>query len=194
MYRSREQQIVEATSRLRECAAREHSAQITVSADDLRLLLAASKDMAEQDAHRIKQLAQTLGECIVLAGITRPNVSLSGPELLLFGQDLKELLERAGAKGTTVRDDLDVDDAKAQLEEATKALIRATERQYPAGSLVNALIGRHVIQGEVYPHSKYKSLHRADEIVITNVKTGARRRITHSQVKAATVVSQKATA
>ena len=43
---------------------------------------------------QIKMLGQLLGECIIAAGIVRPDSELSGPQLLLFGQDLKEYLER----------------------------------------------------------------------------------------------------
>lgn len=42
--------------------------------------------------HQIRLLGQALGECISAAGIIRPNASLSGPELLMFADDLKHHL------------------------------------------------------------------------------------------------------
>ncbi|MPQ69483.1 hypothetical protein [Pseudomonas sp. MWU12-2323] len=44
-------------------------------------------------AHHAQLLGQALGECIFAAKIIRPNVSLTGPELLMFAQDLKIHLE-----------------------------------------------------------------------------------------------------
>jgi len=42
--------------------------------------------------HQMKLLGQALGECIAAAGITRPGAALTGPELLMFADDLKEHL------------------------------------------------------------------------------------------------------
>lgn len=36
-----------------------------------------------------RMLAQALGECLIASGIVRKDVSLSGPELLMFAEDLK---------------------------------------------------------------------------------------------------------
>lgn len=50
----------------------------------------ASRRALPTDAEQhIQLLGQLLGECIVTAGITRPDAPLSGPELLMFGNDLK---------------------------------------------------------------------------------------------------------
>lgn len=52
----------------------------------------------EEQEHHIRLLGQVLAECIVAAGITRPDVSLTGPQLLMFGEDLKrQLLEQKSA-------------------------------------------------------------------------------------------------
>lgn len=47
----------------------------------------------EELEHQVNRLGQALGECIVAAGIIRPDASLTGPELLMFAQDLKTHLE-----------------------------------------------------------------------------------------------------
>ncbi|MFL1449213.1 hypothetical protein ACI77O_12530 [Pseudomonas tritici] len=83
--------------RLHEIAHRDSASKVTVSAEDLRQLLAekshsgvsAMQAQLDQAIHQMQQLGQTLGECIAKAGITNPEFSLSGPELLFFGEDLK---------------------------------------------------------------------------------------------------------
>lgn len=45
-----------------------------------------------EDKRQLQLLGQALGECIAAAGIIRPDVSLSGPELLMFAEDLKRHL------------------------------------------------------------------------------------------------------
>lgn len=54
--------------------------------------------------HHAQLLGQALGECIVAAGITRPDASLSGPELLMFAEDLKRHLT-AQAAGLSEQDE-----------------------------------------------------------------------------------------
>ncbi|HHM6437166.1 TPA: hypothetical protein ACRL36_000760 [Pseudomonas aeruginosa] len=44
---------------------------------------------ADQLEHERDLLGQALGECIEAAGITNPGVALTGPQLLLFAEDLK---------------------------------------------------------------------------------------------------------
>lgn len=91
----------EVAARLHEIAHRDSATKVTVSADDLRqLLLEASSGAlatAQRDEaiHQMQQLGQTLGECIVAAGITNPEFALSGPELLMFGEDLKTHLAQS---------------------------------------------------------------------------------------------------
>lgn len=41
------------------------------------------------EAERVELLGQALGECIVEAGIIRPDVGLTGPQLLHFAKDLR---------------------------------------------------------------------------------------------------------
>lgn len=43
--------------------------------------------------HQRDRLGQLLGECIVAAGITNPDIPLDGPQLLMFGTDLLEHLK-----------------------------------------------------------------------------------------------------
>lgn len=45
--------------------------------------------------HHVHQLGQALGECIAAAGIIRPDVYLSGPELLMFAEDLRTVLAQS---------------------------------------------------------------------------------------------------
>lgn len=45
-----------------------------------------------ESEHHVHLLGQALGECIAAAGIIRPDASLSGPELLMFADDLKRHL------------------------------------------------------------------------------------------------------
>lgn len=47
---------------------------------------------AQESEHHARLLGQALGECIAAAGIIRPDASLSGPELLMFADDLKRHL------------------------------------------------------------------------------------------------------
>lgn len=55
----------------------------------------ATHDEQEQAAHEIRLLANALGECIQAAGITEPGAQLTGPQLLMFAEDLKHDLQRA---------------------------------------------------------------------------------------------------
>lgn len=48
-------------------------------------------DLAEA-SHQTKLLAQALGDCILASGIVRSDLDMSGPELVMFAEDLKELL------------------------------------------------------------------------------------------------------
>lgn len=56
---------------------------------------ALAHDEQEQAAHEIRLLANALGECIQAAGITAPGVPLTGPQLLMFAEDLKRDLQRS---------------------------------------------------------------------------------------------------
>jgi hypothetical protein len=83
-----------------------------------------------------------------------------------------------------VRDDLDVDDAEAQYEEAAKALVRAAERKYPVTSIIDVKLGNHIVKGEVMEHRQcwWSS---PGQFVIRNVKTDSLRKVTHYDVKRA---------
>lgn len=48
-------------------------------------------DLAEA-SHQTKLLAQALGDCILASGIVRSDLEMSGPQLLMFAEDLKEQL------------------------------------------------------------------------------------------------------
>ncbi|MFU7257610.1 hypothetical protein ACM742_07695 [Pseudomonas aeruginosa] len=61
----------------------------------LQARAALAHDEQEQAAHEIRLLANALGECIQAAGITAPGVPLTGPQLLMFAEDLKRDLQRA---------------------------------------------------------------------------------------------------
>ena len=52
------------------------------------------KMSAERTERHAALLAQALGECLIAAGITQPDASLSGPDLLMFADDLKRQLSR----------------------------------------------------------------------------------------------------
>ncbi|BBP82419.1 hypothetical protein PHLH8_20610 [Pseudomonas sp. Pc102] len=54
---------------------------------------------AEETAHQIRLLATALGECIEAAGITTPGAAMSGPQLLMFADDLKQMLAAPPAAG-----------------------------------------------------------------------------------------------
>lgn len=55
-----------------------------------------------ESEHHVQMLGQALGECIAAAGIIRPDASLSGPELLMFADDLKRhLAQQTAPQGTT---------------------------------------------------------------------------------------------
>ncbi|WDS62508.1 hypothetical protein UFRH6_81 [Pseudomonas phage UF_RH6] len=56
---------------------------------------ALAHDEQEQAAHELRLLANALGECIQAAGITAPGVPLTGPQLLMFAEDLKRDLQRS---------------------------------------------------------------------------------------------------
>lgn len=47
-------------------------------------------------------LSDTLGKCIIASGIVRKDVSLSGPELLLFGDDLENMLQELSNKLSSI--------------------------------------------------------------------------------------------
>lgn len=47
-------------------------------------------------------LANTLGKCIIASGIVRENIVLSGPELIFFGEDLVQMLEKICQKMSTI--------------------------------------------------------------------------------------------
>lgn len=42
-----------------------------------------------ESGHQVRMLGQALGDCIVDAGIVKPGVGLTGPELLMFANDLR---------------------------------------------------------------------------------------------------------
>lgn len=244
--------ISEATARLREIAQQGSTITATVNIDDLRLLLDANISATTEAAHHSQLLGQALGECVVAAGITRPDASLTGPELLLFAQDLKTHLEstrqdkidvpsgfgwkvreRRHADGTLlgcfveapaspgmayglevlgddysgygdeegklahcnlivalansasgVRDDLSVDGAEAQYEEAAKSLIRAAVRQYPVHSTIEVKIGNHMITGEVTGHSDCW-WSQPGHFTIRNIHTGKLRTVSNYDVQKA---------
>lgn len=105
------EQTNEAISRLQIAAAYDDTAEVIVRVDDLRQLLAAvaqgkgcdadsldtndgvpsdKEDMIAELEHQNLALAQSLGECIVAAGIIQEDAALTGPQLLMFARDLKE--------------------------------------------------------------------------------------------------------
>lgn len=55
------------------------------------------KAQLSNQEHHLNLLAQALGNCIFAAGITRAGAALSGPELLMFADDLKRHLETQAA-------------------------------------------------------------------------------------------------
>lgn len=82
-----------------------HPTYITQMQDELM------GDMSEPEpnaTHREKLLAQSLGEVLVWAGVIRPDLELTGPELLMAAKTLTESApphqqkEQAGAKTTTM--------------------------------------------------------------------------------------------
>ncbi len=54
-----------------------------------------------------KLLAEALGKCLVASGIVRPDISMTGPELLMFSEDLGRLL--AEREEVTLSEDLPQD-------------------------------------------------------------------------------------
>lgn len=257
----------------------------------------AKKACLIEVGHQVGLLGQVLGDCIVEAGIIRPGVGLTGPELLMFANDLltyikqQQQMEAAAnavftfmlkypcespleflrcwnegnfdalraewpeapdeiyigpdqfhpktigfdaysttdAKSLTsvrllsqcrdnldsdagnidaliaevdaylagqpapisspdaaggIQDELDVDGAKAQYKAAAQALIRATQRQYPINSTVEAKVGGHLIRGTVIRHNDSWWCDPG-EFTIRNIATGKERKITHSHVKEA---------
>lgn len=107
-------QAADAAARLHEAAHRDGAEMATVSTEDLRQLLAVASHTQNNEAqvsilhigtsgrgkqifdhearHQLSLVAQALGESIAAAGIIRDGVSLTGPELLHFAQDLKHHL------------------------------------------------------------------------------------------------------
>ena len=111
----------EAISRLQKAAAYDDTADVFVRVDDLRLLLAAvaqgkgwdtdpldtknglpgdKEAMIADLEHQNLALAQSLGECIVAAGIIQEDAALTGPQLLMFARDLKEHVTSFGQSQT----------------------------------------------------------------------------------------------
>lgn len=86
--------VTAAAARLHEATRSVTDASITVSADDIREVLSFISQAGNPSAseNHAKLLGQMLGECIVTAGITHPDAPLSGPELLMFGKDLRNHL------------------------------------------------------------------------------------------------------
>ncbi|MGU0641449.1 hypothetical protein ACSEOW_30225 [Pseudomonas aeruginosa] len=56
---------------------------------------AMALESSAQTEHERDMLGQALGECIEAAGITAPGAPLTGPQLLMFAEDLKRDLKRA---------------------------------------------------------------------------------------------------
>lgn len=83
-----------------------------------------------------------------------------------------------------VRDDLTVEGAEAQYEEAAKALMRATERQYSVNSTIEVKVGKNLITGEVTGHSDCW-WSRPGLFLIRNIATGKVREVSHYHVKMA---------
>ncbi len=50
------------------------------------------RERALEGERHIKLLAEALGKCLVAAGIVRPDAALTGPELLMFAEDLERAL------------------------------------------------------------------------------------------------------
>lgn len=107
----------DALQRLHEAANLEGATMASVSTKDLRQLLASvahdnrgntqlstlhignsERGLVTTDApnHQHRLIGQALGECIAAAGIVRDGVGLSGQELLLLSDDLKDFI--AGAE------------------------------------------------------------------------------------------------
>lgn len=59
-----------------------------------------------ESGHQVRILGQALGDCIVDAGIVKPGVGLTGPELLMFSNDLrthiKQLMQSEDASNTVI--------------------------------------------------------------------------------------------
>ncbi|HEP8722238.1 TPA: hypothetical protein VDU44_000093 [Pseudomonas aeruginosa] len=63
--------------------------QFAEAVETLQAKLQSALAQADQLEHERDLLGQALGECIEAAGITTPGVALTGPQLLLFAEDLK---------------------------------------------------------------------------------------------------------
>ncbi|MCW4649239.1 hypothetical protein [Pseudomonas aeruginosa] len=62
---------------------------------DLLARAQAAEEAVAQAERERDLLGQLLGECVAAAGITRPDAGLTGPQLLMFGKDLKRDLEQS---------------------------------------------------------------------------------------------------
>lgn len=51
-----------------------------------------ARKLASEGERHIKLLAEALGKCLVAAGIVRSDAALTGPELLMFAEDLERAL------------------------------------------------------------------------------------------------------
>lgn len=63
--------------------------QFAEAVETLQAKLQSALAQTDQLEHERDLLGQALGECIEAAGITTPGVALTGPQLLLFAEDLK---------------------------------------------------------------------------------------------------------
>ncbi|MGE8446621.1 MAG: hypothetical protein ACN6O1_10420 [Comamonas sp.] len=78
-------------------------------------------DLAEA-SHQTKLLAQALGDCILASGIVRSDLDMSGPQLLMFAEDLKELL-LAGQ-------------AEVQAEPVADSFLEWFAKNYPTDTII----------------------------------------------------------
>lgn len=115
------------------------------------------------------------------AGATNIDALIAEVDAYLAGQPAPTCLRDATGG---IQDELDVDGAKAQYKAAAQALIRATQRQYPLDSTVEAMVGGHLIRGTVIRHNDFW-WSDPGEFTIRNIATGKERKITHSHVKEA---------
>lgn len=123
-----------------------------------------------------RMLAQALGECLIAAGIVRKDASLSGPELLMFAEDLKRVL-------ATPAQPVEAD----TLTEAVKFLRMALDFAYQQGlhevgydplSVVASALAARAIPA---PHGQSGEQEKATEGALTDEEIAA---VYHESIQA----------
>ncbi|WP_241243328.1 hypothetical protein [Pseudomonas aeruginosa] len=103
---------------------------------------ALAHDEQEQAAHELRLLANALGECIQAAGITAPGVPLTGPQLLMFAEDLKRDLQRSSLAQPSPKCNCPGFEKESLSSHAPNCPVRASTAQpSPAGEYGDAYQG-----------------------------------------------------